>query len=167
MIPFLKKSILPAVLLCGCMAANAETINGAGASFPAPVYAAWTYTYNKVNPAKDHFNYQSVGSGAGVSQLKAGTVDFAGSDDPVKESDLQKYGLLQFPMLIGGIVPVVNLPGIKIKNVSVILHTVVSMTKHIESLKIFYPGIKPVKDSCILFKKFLSIPAQQGYTVIY
>ena len=113
MIPFLKKSILPAVLLCGCMAANAETINGAGASFPAPVYAAWTYTYNKVNPAKDHFNYQSVGSGAGVSQLKAGTVDFAGSDDPVKESDLQKYGLLQFPMLIGGIVPVVNLPGIK------------------------------------------------------
>ena len=72
MIRLLKKSILPVALLCGCVAANAETINGAGASFPAPVYAAWTYTYNKVNPKKDHFNYQSIGSGAGVSQLKSG-----------------------------------------------------------------------------------------------
>ena len=113
MIRLLKKSILPVALLCGCVAANAETINGAGASFPAPVYAAWTYTYNKVNPKKDHFNYQSIGSGAGVSQLKSGTIDFAGSDDPVKPADLKKFGLVQFPMLVGGIVPVVNLPGVK------------------------------------------------------
>lgn len=113
MIRLLKKTTLMAAVLCGCAAANAETINGAGASFPAPVYAAWTYAYNKVNPAKDQFNYQSIGSGAGVSQLKSGTIDFAGSDDPVKEKDIKQYNLLQFPMLVGGIVPVVNLPGIR------------------------------------------------------
>lgn len=109
----LKRTALLAAVLLGCAAANAETINGAGASFPAPVYAAWTYSYNKVNEAKDQFNYQSIGSGAGVSQLKSGTIDFAGSDDPVKEKDLRQHNLLQFPMLVGGIVPVVNIPGIK------------------------------------------------------
>lgn len=112
MIRLLKKTTLMAAVLCGCAAVNAETINGAGASFPGPVYNAWTYAYNKVNSAKDQFNYQSIGSGAGVSQLKSGTIDFAGSDDPVKEKDLVQHELLQFPMLVGGIVPVVNLPGI-------------------------------------------------------
>lgn len=112
MIRLLKKTTLMAAVLCGCTAANAETINGAGASFPGPVYNAWTYAYNKVNSAGDQFNYQSIGSGAGISQLKSGTIDFAGSDDPVKEKDLAQHDLLQFPMLVGGIVPVVNLPGV-------------------------------------------------------
>ncbi len=106
------KLAVTAAILCAGGAGTAATINGAGASFPAPVYAAWTYTYNKTNPGKDQFNYQSIGSGAGVSQLKSGTIQFAGSDDPVREEDLKKYQLLQFPMLIGGVVPVVNLPGV-------------------------------------------------------
>lgn len=109
--PF-RKLAFTAALFCGTLTGIAATINGAGASFPAPVYAAWTYTYNKTNPGGDRFNYQSIGSGAGVSQLKSGTVHFAGSDDPVKEKDLKEFNLTQFPMLIGGVVPVVNLPGV-------------------------------------------------------
>ena len=109
--PF-RKLAITAALFCGTLTGTAATINGAGASFPAPVYAAWTYTYNKANPDGDRLNYQSIGSGAGVSQLKSGTVHFAGSDDPVKEKDLKEFNLTQFPMLIGGVVPVVNLPGV-------------------------------------------------------
>ncbi len=92
------------------MAAGA-TINGAGASFPAPVYTPWTYTYTKATGTQ--VNYQSVGSGAGIAQIKAKTVDFAGSDNPLKKEDLEKNGLVQFPMLMGGVVTVVNLPGVK------------------------------------------------------
>lgn len=90
---------------------NCATINGAGASFPAPVYRAWTYTYKSV--AKDTVNYQSVGSGAGIKQIKAKTVDFGASDKPLKSDELKESGLLQFPMLMGGVVPIVNVPGIK------------------------------------------------------
>ncbi len=91
--------------------ANAVTINGAGASFPAPVYRAWTYSYKQATG--NTINYQSVGSGAGIRQIKAKTVNFGASDSPLKKADLEKVGLVQFPMLMGGVVAVVNLPGIK------------------------------------------------------
>jgi phosphate transport system substrate-binding protein len=91
--------------------AQAEiSINGAGASFPYPVYAKWAHKYYELNKVK--VNYQSIGSGGGISQIKAKTVDFGGSDDPLKADELQKDNLAQFPTLIGGVVPVYNLPGI-------------------------------------------------------
>lgn len=92
------------------------TINGAGASFPAPVYRPWTYMYQKESGVR--INYQSVGSGAGIRQIKAKTVDFGASDKPLKEKELQEAGLIQFPMLMGGVVPVFNLPGVKALNLS-------------------------------------------------
>ncbi len=87
-------------------------INGAGASFPAPVYQHWTYTYSQSNP-NAKVNYQSMGSGAGINQIKAGTVDFAGTDSPLTLEQQQKAGLQQFPMLMGGVVVIVNLPRVK------------------------------------------------------
>jgi len=92
--------------------ANAEeTLNGAGASFPYPVYSAWAYDYNKVTGVK--LNYQSIGSGGGIKQITARTVDFGASDAPLNPEQLTKDKLLQFPAVIGGVVPVVNIPGIK------------------------------------------------------
>lgn len=88
----------------------AETVNGAGASFPAPLYMRWAYDYQKLNGTK--INYQSVGSGAGIAQIKAGTVDFGASDAPLSKDELDKDGLTQFPMIVGGVVPVVNIKGI-------------------------------------------------------
>lgn len=92
-------------------AAGTPTLNGAGASFPAPVYQLWTYAYTQTGRAK--VSYQSLGSGAGVSQIKAGTVDFAGTDTPLDEAELADAGLIQFPMLTGGVVVIVNVPGVK------------------------------------------------------
>lgn len=88
-----------------------QTINGAGASFPAPVYQNWTYTFSQ----GDHgikVNYQSVGSGAGFNQIKAKTIDFAGTDNPLTLEEQEREGMLQFPMLTGGVVLIVNIPGI-------------------------------------------------------
>jgi len=90
--------------------AQAQEATGAGASFPAPLYAKWAADYNKATGVK--INYQSVGSGAGLRQIEAKTVDFGASDMPLKDEDLEKKGLLQFPTVIGGVVPVVNLKGI-------------------------------------------------------
>jgi len=102
-----------AATIAGAGMANAETLtlNGAGASFPAPVYQLWTYAYTQTGAAK--VNYQSLGSGAGVSQIRAGTVDFAGTDNPLSAEDQEKSGLIQFPMLTGGVVVIVNVPGVK------------------------------------------------------
>lgn len=91
--------------------ANAITLNGAGASFPAPVYQLWTYAYTQSGKAT--VNYQSLGSGAGLSQIKAGTVDFAGMDSPLTAEQQAETGLVQFPMLTGGVVVIVNIPGVK------------------------------------------------------
>lgn len=95
-------SVLPLV--------HAQDVTGAGASFPAPVYAKWADAYNKATGAR--INYQSVGSGAGIKQIKAKTVDFGASDAPLKDDELSKDGLIQFPTVIGGVVPVVNIKGI-------------------------------------------------------
>ncbi len=89
----------------------AQDVTGAGATFPAPLYAKWADSYNKVSGAR--INYQSVGSGAGLKQIRGKTVDFGASDMPLKDEELQKDGLVQFPTVIGGVVPVVNIAGIK------------------------------------------------------
>ena len=98
-----------AMLLSG--AALAQDVTGAGATFPAPIYAKWADAYNKATGAR--INYQSVGSGAGIKQIKTKTVDFGASDMPLSDEDLAKDGLLQFPTVIGGVVPVVNIKGIE------------------------------------------------------
>jgi phosphate transport system substrate-binding protein len=90
--------------------AHAQDATGAGATFPAPLYAKWADAYNKVTGAR--LNYQSVGSGAGLNQIRAKTVDFGASDMPLKDDQLAKDGLVQFPTVIGGVVPVVNIKGI-------------------------------------------------------
>ena len=92
-------------------AALAQDVTGAGASFPAPVYAKWADAYHKASGAR--INYQSVGSGAGIKQIKAKTVDFGATDAPLKDDELAREGLVQFPTVIGGVVPVVNVAGIK------------------------------------------------------
>ena len=91
--------------------AQAADISGAGATFPYPVYAKWADAYKKETGIG--LNYQSIGSGGGIKQIKAKTVTFGASDMPLKPDDLEKSGLLQFPMIMGGVVPVVNLQGIK------------------------------------------------------
>lgn len=98
-----------AALSCGSIA-SAQEITGAGASFPAPVYSKWAADYNKATGVK--VNYQSVGSGAGIKQIDSKTVDFGASDMPLKPEDLQAAGLMQFPAIIGGVVPVVNIEGV-------------------------------------------------------
>lgn len=89
---------------------NAAEITGAGASFPAPVYSKWADAYSKETGNK--VNYQSIGSGGGIKQITAKTVDFGASDAPLKPEDLKEKGLMQFPTVIGGVVPVVNLQGV-------------------------------------------------------
>jgi len=92
------------------IAANAADISGAGATFPYPIYAKWADAYKKLTGVG--LNYQSIGSGGGIKQIKAKTVTFGASDMPLKPEDLKAAGLLQFPMIIGGVVPVVNLRGL-------------------------------------------------------
>ncbi len=86
-------------------------ITGAGATFPYPIYAKWAEAYKQQTGTG--LNYQSIGSGGGIKQITAKTVDFGASDMPLKPEDLEKDGLMQFPTVIGGDVPVVNLKGIK------------------------------------------------------
>ncbi|MDX9755305.1 MAG: phosphate ABC transporter substrate-binding protein PstS [bacterium] len=89
---------------------HADTINGAGASFPFPIYSKWAFDYEKIAGVK--INYQSIGSGGGIAQIKAKTVHFGASDEPLQAEELNQAGLIQFPMVVGGVVPVVNLKGI-------------------------------------------------------
>ena len=96
-----------AVIATGALAAN---INGAGASFPYPIYAKWAGAYQGVSGVG--LNYQSIGSGGGIAQIKAKTVTFGATDAPLKKQELDKFGLAQFPTVIGGVVPVVNVPGV-------------------------------------------------------
>lgn len=91
-------------------AATADTIVGAGASFPYPLYSKWGEEYAATGGAK--LNYQSIGSGGGISAVKAKTVDFGASDAPLEGSELSDSGLVQFPMCVGGVVPVVNIEGV-------------------------------------------------------
>jgi len=102
---------LLAVGVMGGVSVHAAEITGAGATFPAPIYARWADAYAKAT--SNRLNYQPIGSGGGIKQITAKTVDFGASDMPLEPSVLEKDGLMQFPTVIGGVVPVVNLPGIK------------------------------------------------------
>jgi len=105
----LARCVLAAAALAPGWAA-AQDVTGAGATFPAPVYAKWADAYNKATGLR--VNYQSVGSGAGINQIKAKTVDFGASDMPLTDEALAKDGLVQFPTVIGGVVPVINVAGV-------------------------------------------------------
>ena len=98
-----------ALALLGGVSARAADITGAGATFPYPIYAKWAEAYKAKTGIG--MNYQSIGSGGGIAQIKAKTVDFGASDMPLKPEDLQAAGLIQFPAIIGGVVPVVNIEG--------------------------------------------------------
>jgi len=102
---------LSLVALSFASLASAQDVTGAGASFPAPLYAKWAADYNKATGVK--INYQSVGSGAGMRQIEAKTVDFGASDAPLKDDELAKKGLVQFPTVVGGVIPVINIKGVE------------------------------------------------------
>jgi len=99
------------VLAAATLPAAALDISGAGATFPYPIYAKWADAYKKETGIG--LNYQSIGSGGGIKQIQANTVTFGASDLPLKPEQLSKDGLVQFPTVIGGVVPVVNLDGLK------------------------------------------------------
>ena len=111
---------LPALVLlaaCGSKTANNQAspsssvqVTGAGSTFVYPVLSAWATDYQKSNGAM--INYQSIGSGGGIAQVEAGTVDFGATDQPLESDELVKNNLAQFPVIVGGIVPVVNIPGL-------------------------------------------------------
>ncbi len=113
-------TVVTAALVCLLISCSSEdndqdnqkalTINGAGATFPYPVYAQWAYKYQRLTGTK--LNYQSIGSGGGIAQIKAKTTDFGASDAPMKKEELDANGLIQFPMVVGGVVPILNLAGI-------------------------------------------------------
>src|SRR5262245_34957514 len=88
----------------------AADITGAGATFPYPIYSKWADAYKK--QTGNGMNYQSIGSGGGIKQITAKTVDFGASDMPMKAEDLEKNGLVQFPAIMGGVVPVVKIDGV-------------------------------------------------------
>ncbi|AUG52259.1 phosphate ABC transporter substrate-binding protein PstS [Thalassospira marina] len=115
MLTTFKKSILggAALLMAAGVFASAQAteISGAGATFPYPVYAKWAEAYEAKTGVK--MNYQSIGSGGGIKQIKASTVDFGASDAPLTKEELDEAGLVQWPMIMGGVVPVVNIKGIK------------------------------------------------------
>lgn len=107
----MKTTLIVTLIATATLLQGKTVINGAGASFPAPVYQNWTYTYSQATP-ETTINYQSIGSGAGLNQIREGTIDFAGSDNPLTLKEQIRDGLQQFPVLAGGVVVIVNLPGI-------------------------------------------------------
>jgi phosphate transport system substrate-binding protein len=109
----IRAAVLGAAVALGAAAlpSLAADISGAGATFPYPVYAKWAEAYKAQTGTG--INYQSIGSGGGIEQIEKGTVTFGASDKPLEPADLAKNGLVQWPQIIGGVVPVVNLPGIK------------------------------------------------------
>ena len=102
--------LLAILLAAVTMSAQADMV-GAGATFPFPIYAKWAEGYKKATGIS--LNYQSIGSSGGIRQINARTVDFGATDAPVKGEDLDKMGQVQFPAIIGGTVPIVNLDGFK------------------------------------------------------
>ncbi|QYF93602.1 phosphate ABC transporter substrate-binding protein PstS [Massilia sp. PAMC28688] len=106
----LASMIVGATAVVASSVSHAADVTGAGATFPAPVYAKWADMYKKASG--NAVNYQSVGSGAGIKQIKAKTVDFGASDKPLSAAELEAAGLMQFPTVMGGVVTIVNLDGI-------------------------------------------------------
>jgi len=107
---FLKKALVISAISLTPVAFAAD-MTGAGATFPYPIYAKWAEAYKAKTGS--NLNYQSIGSSGGIKQIKAKTVDFGATDNPVKFEDLEKDGMVQFPAIIGGVVPVMNVDGVK------------------------------------------------------
>jgi phosphate transport system substrate-binding protein len=107
----LKSWLIAAGLSAASVLSLASDITGAGATFPFPVYSKWSEAYNEKTGVK--LNYQSIGSSGGIKQIKAKTVDFGATDAPLKGEELEKEGMVQFPAVIGGVVPIINLEGVK------------------------------------------------------
>jgi phosphate transport system substrate-binding protein len=107
----MKSWLIAAGLSASSVLSFAVDITGAGATFPFPVYSKWSEAYNEKTGVK--LNYQSIGSSGGIKQIKAKTVDFGATDAPLKGDELEKEGMVQFPAVIGGVVPIVNLEGVK------------------------------------------------------
>src|SRR5258705_1451065 len=107
----IKRLLILGVAASLSIAASAADISGAGATFPYPIYAKWADSYKKLTGVG--LNYQSIGSGGGIKQIKAKTVTFGATDMPLKPEEPKEAGLVQFPMLIGGVVPVVNIKGVQ------------------------------------------------------
>ena len=105
------KAIVAAGLVAASTSAFAADITGAGATFPFPIYSKWADAYKK--ETGNGLNYQSIGSGGGIKQIEAKTVTFGATDMPLKVEQLEKDGLIQWPMVMGAIVPVVNIEGVK------------------------------------------------------
>src|SRR5665213_1170151 len=106
---FLAGAALALGIAAAPLLAQANDITGAGATFPYPIYAKWAEAYKA--KTGNNLNYQSIGSGGGIAQIKAKTVDFGASDKPLSPGELDAAGLTQFPTVIGGVVPVTNVPG--------------------------------------------------------
>ena len=106
-------AVLVATVAAASLGAQAQAadITGAGATFPQPIYNKWAEAYKAAT--KNNLNYQGIGSGGGIKQIEAKTVDFGASDKPLKPADLEANGLMQFPTVVGGVVPVMNLPGVE------------------------------------------------------
>jgi phosphate transport system substrate-binding protein len=111
LVPFRALLAAGAIAIAAPLTAIAADISGAGATFPYPIYAKWADTYKKDTGVG--LNYQSIGSGGGIKQIQAKTVVFGATDAPLSGAELEKSGLVQFPMVMGGIVPVLNLDGVK------------------------------------------------------
>ena len=108
----MKKFVAALVLSAvGTVAAHAQTITGAGATFPFPIFSKWAEDYKKTTNVS--LNYQSIGSSGGIRQIRAKTVTFGATDAPVSGADLDRDGMVQFPVILGGVVPIVNLDGFK------------------------------------------------------
>jgi phosphate transport system substrate-binding protein len=109
-VTWLAVALVGLMALAGVAPAADLTLNGAGATFPYPIYSQWAHKYNSLTGLK--VNYQAIGSGGGIAQIKAKTVDFGASDEPLKPAALAEAGLVQFPRVIGGVVLVVNIAGV-------------------------------------------------------
>ena len=144
------KKIITAVAILVASSSHAAEITGAGATFPYPIYSKWADAYQKDTANK--LNYQSIGSGAGIKQIQAKTVTFGASDMPLPDAELNKFGLVQFPMVIGGNVIAFNVEGIKAKEL-VLSGDVVA--------DIFLGKIKKWDDLRIVrLNPYLKLPAQ-------
>jgi phosphate transport system substrate-binding protein len=111
LVKLMKYAVVAGLAVASCsLAVTAAEITGAGATFPFPIYARWAEAYNQ--ETSNRLNYQSIGSSGGIRQIRAKTVDFGATDAPLKGEDLEKDGLVQFPVVMGGVVPVYNIQGV-------------------------------------------------------
>ena len=151
---FLTVALAAATLATTAQAAN---ITGAGATFPYPIYAKWAEMYKAASGTG--LNYQSVGSGAGIKQIKAGTVDFGASDMPLPAKELNDAGLFQFPAVMGGVVPIVNIPGVgpgQVKLTGAVLADIYmgKITKwNAQPIAVLNPGVKLPADDITVVRR--------------